>query len=199
MDEAEELVTVGSRVVIEGLEKAAQYNGLIGEVESEQADGRMGVALVFQGKRKVLALQRANLKLTEAAANDEPSAKKTDVASSSSSPAAPAAAAGGGGMFAGIEAQVMADPEVVEMLKQPKFKAAYDDVKANPMKFLTYMGDPELGPFINKIMGKMGLGGMGGGGMGGGMGGGGRGGGGGGGGGSMGGGGAMGGMGPIGF
>jgi len=138
--------------------KSVQYNNLTGEVASFKDDGRVGVTLTLaNGTSKQLALKPENLSLV---ANEDVEMKEE-----------PKKASGGlGGMFDAV----MQDPEVVEALKKPKFKAAYEDVKANPMKFMQYMGDPELGPFISKMMGKFGMGG--GGGAGGGAGGGGGGG-----------------------
>lgn len=152
-EEVSELLQVGDTVTIDGLAKAKQYNGLKGVIGSVQPDGRFGVSVTVNGAKKTLALKSDNLtKVEEEAkeeANDQPASE-------------PAGLAGMGGM-SGIEATLMADPEVVEALKNPKFKAAFDDVKANPMNFFQYMSDPEVGPFISKMMGKMGMGGLGGG------------------------------------
>ena len=44
-----------------------------------------------------------------------------------------------------ILAQVATDPEVIEALaNNPKIKAAYDDVCANPSGFMAYVNDPDV-------------------------------------------------------
>lgn len=145
-DEVEELpvVKVGDKVTVQGLAKAAQYNGLTGTASSLREDGRFGVELSYKGQIKMLALKAENL--APVADNDTPAEAEEE---------APAA----GGPMAGLEAKLLADPEIVEALKDPKYKAAFDDVKANPMNFFQYMSDPELGPFVKKMMGKLGMGG----------------------------------------
>jgi hypothetical protein len=37
-----------------------------------------------------------------------------------------------------------------EAMKNPKVAAAYADVKANPMSFMKYLGDPDIVPIIQK-------------------------------------------------
>jgi hypothetical protein len=49
-----------------------------------------------------------------------------------------------------MKEQLLQDPEVIEALKNPRVKAAYDDVMANPGNFLSYLGDPEIQPLISK-------------------------------------------------
>ena len=52
-------------------------------------------------------------------------------------------------MLAGL----MQDPDVQEALKNPKVKAAYDDVVANGMMAgMKYFGDPDCAPVIQKIV-----------------------------------------------
>ena len=86
--------------------------------------------------------------------------------------------AGMGGMMAGL----MSDPEISAGMKNPKIMAAFTSLMSgpggpmglmsNPAKLQELMTDPEVGPFMQKLMGKVMGGGMGGmGGMGGGMGG----------------------------
>lgn len=86
--------------------------------------------------------------------------------------------AGMGGMMAGL----MSDPEISAGMKNPKIMAAFTSLMSgpggpmglmsNPAKLQELMTDPEVGPFMQKLMGKvMGGGGMGGMGGGGGMGG----------------------------
>lgn len=132
---------VGDVVEIHGL-KATQYNGLEATVFAgvDPSSSRAGVRLQMKGQTVKLSLKPANLKQRN----------KTAAAEEEEAPS------GGGGMFD----TVMADPEVREQLKDPKFKKALDDVKENPMMFMQYMGDPEIGPFIKKMMGKFGMGGL---------------------------------------
>eukprot|EP00986_Skeletonema_menzelii_P017171 scaffold17998_cov115-Skeletonema_menzelii.AAC.2 len=81
---------------------------------------------------------------------------------------------GMGGGMEGMMAGLMSDPEIAEGLQNPKVQAAFQDLMgsggpaglmSNPGKIQEMMADPEVGPFLQKLMGKM----MGGGGMGGGM------------------------------
>merc|ERR1712194_766818 len=101
---------------------------------------------------------------------------------------------GGGGMpgmgggMEGMMAGMMSDPEIKEGFKNPKVMKAFQElmsgpggvagIMSNPAKLQEMMADPEVGPFMQKMMGKImggGMGGMGGGmpggmgGMGGGM------------------------------
>ncbi len=66
----------------------------------------------------------------------------------------------------------MSDPEIAAGMQNPKIQAAFQDLMgsggpaglmSNPGKIQEMMADPEVGPFLQKLMGKM----MGGGGMGG--------------------------------
>ena len=55
-----------------------------------------------------------------------------------------------------ILAQVATDPEVIEALaSNPKIKAAYDDVCANPSGFMAYVNDPDVAPLVMKMAAKM--------------------------------------------
>ena len=52
--------------------------------------------------------------------------------------------------------KLLQDPEIAEMVaKNPKLGEAVKDVQANPMNFMKYMMDPEMGPFIQKAMSKL--------------------------------------------
>ena len=52
--------------------------------------------------------------------------------------------------------KLLEDPEIAEMVaKNPKLGEAVKDVQANPMNFMKYMMDPEMGPFIQKAMSKL--------------------------------------------
>ena len=72
---------------------------------------------------------------------------------------------GAGGMSAKAEqikekmdkyTKLLQDPEIAEMVAQnPKLGEAVKDVQANPMNFMKYMMDPEMGPFIQKAMSKL--------------------------------------------
>ena len=71
----------------------------------------------------------------------------------------------GGGMPGGIDPSMMAglmnDPEIMAAMSNPKVMAAMQQCMGNPMAMMQYMDDPEVGPVLQKLMGKM----MGGGGM----------------------------------
>lgn len=59
--------------------------------------------------------------------------------------------------------KLMEDPELKSMIdSNPKLVQIVDEVKANPMAGLQYMMDPEVSPFIQKAMAKLGIGGGGG-------------------------------------
>lgn len=86
---------------------------------------------------------------------------------------------GPGGMdMAGLMGMMMGDPEIQAAMQNPKVMAAFGELMnspggpasllSNPAKLQKIMSDPEVGPILQKIMGKLG-GGMGMGGMGGGM------------------------------
>jgi len=86
----------------------------------------------------------------------------------------------GGGMagMAGMMQVLMSDPELAAGLKNPKVMAAFSELMkgpggamglmSNPGKMQELMGDPDVGPFMKKIVSKLGpmmMGGAGGGGM----------------------------------
>ncbi|KAL7469494.1 hypothetical protein ACHAXS_009754 [Conticribra weissflogii] len=97
---------------------------------------------------------------------------------------------GGMGGMEGMMAGLMSDPEIAAGMQNPKIQKAFTDLMSgpggpmglmsNPSKLQEMMADPEVGPFLQKLMGKVmggGMAGMGGmpgmggmGGMGGGMG-----------------------------
>eukprot|EP00429_Kryptoperidinium_foliaceum_P019058 CAMPEP_0176029946 /NCGR_PEP_ID=MMETSP0120_2-20121206/14723_1 /TAXON_ID=160619 /ORGANISM="Kryptoperidinium foliaceum, Strain CCMP 1326" /LENGTH=336 /DNA_ID=CAMNT_0017363179 /DNA_START=147 /DNA_END=1154 /DNA_ORIENTATION=+ len=78
-----------------------------------------------------------------------------------------------GGMDPSMMAGLMSDPEIQEAMKNPKVVKAFQDLMngpggpmglmSNPAKLQQLMTDPEVGPVLQKLMGKF----MGGGGMGG--------------------------------
>eukprot|EP01043_Picozoa_sp_COSAG02_P035554 COSAG02_NODE_2554_length_8538_cov_46.619268_2_plen_522_part_00 len=135
--------SVGDRVKIDGLANAAEYNGYTGKVVAEiNESGRVGVTVIFKAARKRLSLKPANLTLVE---EEEQRGEKRS-----------APGAGGSGdsnPLAGMLAGLMQDPDVQEALKNPKVKAAYDDVVANGMMAgMKYFGDPDCAPVIQKIV-----------------------------------------------
>ena len=139
------------RVKIDGLANAAQYNGYTGKVVEFNDNGRVGVEIIFKAARKRLSLKPANL--TKVSEEEQRGEKRPAPA-----PAGPA------GPMAGMMSTLLEDPDVVEAMKNPKVKAAYDDVVANGMMAgMKYFGDPDCAPIIQKVMGKLGMGGMGGG------------------------------------
>ena len=66
---------------------------------------------------------------------------------------------GGGGMPAGMD-EIMKDPEIMAAMANPKVMAAVQSCMGNPMQMMQYMNDPEVGPVLQKMMGKMMGGGM---------------------------------------
>lgn len=139
---------VGDTVRTKGL-KAAKYNDLEGKVFSlNNKDGRLGIEITFQNAPKKLLLKKVNLtkvedpkpKRQKGGATEEPKIEDP---------------------MAGMKNKLLADPEVQEKLKDPKFKAAWDSCQENPMNALQYMSDPDIGPFMMKMMSNFGMGGMG--------------------------------------
>jgi len=83
---------------------------------------------------------------------------------------------GGMGGMGGLMSSLLSDPELAAGLQNPKVMAAFQSLSANPAglmsnpgKLQELMTDPEVGPFMQKLMSKMGGGMPGMGGMGGGM------------------------------
>jgi len=59
-------------------------------------------------------------------------------------------------MADGALALVMADPELAKMIEDsPKLQGIVEEIKDNPMAAMQYMGDPEVGPFVQKAMAKL--------------------------------------------
>ena len=67
--------------------------------------------------------------------------------------------------MAGMAQGMMNDPDVMAAMSNPKVMAAFQEMMAggapNPAKMMQYMQDPDVGPVLQKMMGKFG-GGMGG-------------------------------------
>ena len=144
----------GDAVKIRGLAKSEQYNGLRGTVTSERNEGtgRYGVAIRYDGERKVLALQLSNLSPAKGGSK-KPRLGGKDADGPAATVGAPGAAAGGA---AGKIAKLLEDPEIKALVeKNPKFESAVKDCLENPMNAMQYLGDPEMSPLISKIMSKM--------------------------------------------
>lgn len=72
---------------------------------------------------------------------------------------------GGGGLPPGM-ADIMSDPEILAGMQNPKVMAAFQELMSgpggpmgilqNPAKMQQLMTDPEVGPFLQKVMSKMG-------------------------------------------
>merc|ERR1719231_214710 len=63
-----------------------------------------------------------------------------------------------GGMPAGMGqmmAEMMQDPEMMAAMSNPKVMQAMQSCMGNPMAMMQYMDDPEVGPVLQKLMGKM--------------------------------------------
>jgi len=152
--EEEWIPKVGDSVTVQNLVKKPEYNGNVGKIVSySEETGRYGVKFTMKGEKEgenqviSLAIQRSNF--TRDAS--EPSEKKSKD--------------NGGGMGARAEqlkgkmdkyTKLLQDPEIAEMVaKNPKLGEAVKDVQANPMNFMKYMMDPEMGPFIQKAMSKL--------------------------------------------
>merc|ERR1712146_879791 len=88
------------------------------------------------------------MKLENLTKTDAPPEVEEELDSSDTNPSAQQQ----GGMLSGL----LEDPEIQQALENPRVKAAYEDVQANPMNFMKYLGDPEIQPVISKCMGKLG-------------------------------------------
>ncbi|KAL7551031.1 hypothetical protein ACHAWF_014242 [Thalassiosira exigua] len=141
----------GDAVKIQGLAKAAQYNGLegvvVGAVDPET--NRCGVRIELDGKSKTLALQMKNMVLlhkAKKAKNGSPERGPLPGAHASPSAEPPVSKA----------MAVLEDPEIKAMVEgNPKFKDAVEDCISNPMNFMKYLSDPEMSPLISKAMSKL--------------------------------------------
>merc|ERR1712130_465131 len=130
-------------VRIEGLKSAAQYNGLEGEVlEFVSSKGRYAIMVTHNDEPKKLLLKRNNLIKIEAS-----TPKKKDGPESSSGPENTS-----GSAASDMMSRILQDPEVKEKLKIPKFQKAWNECQQNPMMAMQYLADPEIGPFITKMM-----------------------------------------------
>lgn len=69
--------------------------------------------------------------------------------------ARPGAAAGAGGFMP----EFLNDPELQKAFSNPKLMQAMSEMMSNPAAAMKYMSDPEIGPVLMKLMGKMGGGG----------------------------------------
>jgi len=128
---------------------------LVGKDLSAQHASTIGI----KGQREVKA-QGTSRSDSAAATAGKPTGRKNDDSAELSAKFAKGAA--------DMISKVMADPELKSMIdSNPKLLEILDEVKADPMAGLKYMMDPEVSPFIQKAMGKLGIGGGGAGGKGG--------------------------------
>jgi len=142
---------VGDTVKVQGLAKAAQYNGLEGTVAGtlDPETQRCAVRLAYNGKSKTLALQMKNMSLLHSAKKAKGDAGAADPGPS-----------GGGGAAASEPMSkaraLLEDPEIKAMVDgNPRFKEAVEDCLANPASFMKYISDPEIAPLISKAMSKL--------------------------------------------
>eukprot|EP01082_Thalassiosira_pseudonana_P015073 g13378.t1 g13378 contig8:552119-554295(+) len=133
-------------------------------------------------QKKVEEEEKLRKRSAEIKKAQEDARKEAEEEARERSAAAGAGAAGGGfggmpggmGGMEGMMAGLMSDPEIAAGLQNPKVMAAFQELLSgpggpmgllsNPGKLQEMMADPEVGPVLQKMMGKM-MGGMGGGGM----------------------------------
>jgi len=145
--------TTGDTVQILGLEKAPHYNELSGKITKglDTKTLRYGVELTYNGNKKILSLQAKNLSLVSGSSNKKPKVGNKIGANGKTS--------GGESAFESTISKakkVLEDPEIKEMIAQnPRAKDAVEDVMQNPMNFVKYLSDPELSPFLQKVMSKL--------------------------------------------
>lgn len=152
--------SIGDKVLVMNLEKSNQYNGLEGVIVSEldPTTERFGVSILFEGKKKTLALQLKNITLIEKQTisddmNKKHKANENDEVdlSSKHDESQPYAS-----NVMSKALSVLDDAEIKAMIeKNPKVRDAVSDVLQNPMNFMKYFADPEMGPFISKAMSKL--------------------------------------------
>ena len=137
----------GDAVRIKNLEKSGQYNGLEGTVVSalDAETNRCGIRVEYDGKMKVLALQMKNMDLLHEAKR----AKSIDEGGvETKSTLAPE-------QTVNKAKALLDDPEIKALVESnPKYKDAVEDVLANPMNVMKYLGDPQMSPLISKAMSK---------------------------------------------
>ena len=148
--------TVGDPVMVVGLAKSEQYNGLEGVVISDLdlETGRYGIKVDCDGKEKKLALQRQNLHVIRSSSSTSKRPKLEQKKALKS----PNVTDSGIMTDENISTakKILEDPEIKAMIDaNPRFAEAVQDVMANPMNFMKYLMDPELSPLISKAMSKL--------------------------------------------
>ena len=157
--------------VVELLKEATHK---VQEMESNETKKRLEDEAKL--RKRAQEIKRAREEAAKASHAPKPSARS-----------ASASAAGMGGMpdmggmpgmpagMQGMMAALMSDPELAEGMKNPKVQAAFQGLMSapggamgllsNPAKLQELMSDPDVGPFMKKLMTKLGpmMGGMGGG------------------------------------
>jgi len=118
-----------------------------------------------------LKVEQRNRKKAEEIRKAQEEEKKAREKSAARGASAPPFGMGGGGMggmagMAGLMQTLMSDPELAAGLKNPKIMAAFADLMkspggamglmSNPAKLQELMADPEIGPFMKKIVTKLG-------------------------------------------
>ena len=147
----------GDHIVVVGLAKSKQYNGLQGVVTSDldTATGRYAIEVEYDGKQKGLALQRQNFLVTKSSSSKRQKVEQKETLASRN------AAQDESNSIVTDEniskaKQILSDPEIKAMIDtNPRFAQAVQDVMANPMNFMQYLMDPELSPLISKAMSKL--------------------------------------------
>ena len=137
----------GDAVRIKNLSKSGQYNGLEGTVVSglDAETNRYGIRVEYQGKMKVLALQMKNMDLLHEAKRAKNNTELGVDATTTSVPE----------QTVNKAKALLEDPDIKELVNSnPKYKDAVEDVLANPMNAMKYLGDPEIKPLISKAMSK---------------------------------------------
>jgi len=145
----------GDTVQITGLAKSPHFNNLQGTVKTHKnaETGRYGVAIEYQGKTKTLALHPQNILLVQ-------SSEKKSRRNGSTPPSSKGVSSNDTNMdhnpLVDKAKKVLEDPEIKSLVeKNPKLKSAVEDCLANPMNAIQYLSDPEMSPFLAKIMAKM--------------------------------------------
>ena len=131
-------------------------------VEEEQQQAQERNAEMEKKRKKAEEIKRAQQEAREAASAE--ASRSRGPAGGGGFPGAGMPGGGMPGMDPSMMAGLMSDPEIQEAMKNPKVVAAFQELMSgpggpmallsNPAKLQQLMMDPEVGPVLQKIMGK---------------------------------------------
>jgi suppressor of tumorigenicity protein 13 len=136
--------------------------------EEEQAQAQARMEQEEKLRKKAQEIKQAKAEAQAAAAANTSSSRSASSAGSGSGAGMPfmpgVGVPGGGGMDPSVMAGIMSDPDLQEAMQNPKVMSAFQDLMsgpggpmglmANPAKLQQLMTDPDVGPVLQKLMGK---------------------------------------------